>query len=105
VYAILYLRRHGELPMTPFGFRALEGPLARLDVDQVTAFGAALAGLSALDVLAGVWLWQGRRRGATQGLLTSPVALGLGIGFELPFLVLAVPFRVAILASRRASLR
>jgi hypothetical protein len=105
VYALWYLGRNGELPMTPWGFRALEGPLSRLGTEQSMAFGAALVGLCVLDSIAGIWLWQGRRRGATLGLATTPLALALGAGFDLPFLLWPVPVRAAVLLSRRAMLR
>jgi hypothetical protein len=104
-YALWYLGRNGELPMTPWGFRALEGPLSRLGTEQTMAFGAALVELCVLDSVAGVWLWQGRRHGATLGLATTPLALALGAGFDLPFLLWPVPVRAAVLLSQRARLR
>jgi hypothetical protein len=64
-----------------------------------------LVGLSVLDLLTGVWLWQGRRRGAWLGLATSPFALILGAGFALPFLLVAVPVRVALVLAGRRNLR
>lgn len=69
------------------------------------AFGAVLVGLCVLDTVAGIWLWQGRRQGATLGLATTPLALALGAGFDLPFLLWPVPVRAAVLLSRRATLR
>ena len=95
--------REGELPMTPFGFRSLAGgPFEGLTPEQFTALGWLLVGVCALDVVAGMWLWQGRRRGAALGLATSPFALVLGAGFALPFLLIGVPVRAAlVLAGRR----
>ena len=81
------LREHGELPMTPWGFRAFDGPFVRLGPEGVTALLWYLTGTCALDVVAGTWLWQGRRRGAVLGFATTPVQLGLGAGFLLPFLL------------------
>ena len=64
--ALASLARDGELPMTPWGFRALSGPFERLrHQKQFTALGLGLVGVCALDVVAGVWLWQGRERGRT----------------------------------------
>jgi hypothetical protein len=97
--------RDGELPMTPFGFRSLSGPFEQLGPDPFTALGWALVGVCALDVLAGIWLWQGRRRGACLGLATTPFALGLGVGFALPFLLLGAPIRAALVIAGRRSLR
>ena len=58
-----------------------------------------------LDVLAAFWLWQRRRRGAVLGLATTPLALGLGAGFALPFLLLGVPIRVGLVVAGRDALR
>lgn len=100
-----HLARHGELPMTPWGFRALAGPFEQLGPERFTALGWTLAGVCALDVMAGVWLWQGRRRGATLGLAMSPLALALAGGFALPFLIAPVPIRAALVLAGRRSLR
>jgi hypothetical protein len=98
--------RDGELPMTPWGFRSLAGgPFERLSPEQFRALGWVLVGVCAADVVAGIWLWQGRRRGAILGLATSPVALALGAGFALPFLLAGVPIRVALVVAGRRSLR
>ena len=103
--AIRALREHGELPMTPWGFRAFDGPFVRLGPEGVTALLWILTGTCALDVLAGTWLWQGRRRGAALGLATTPVQLSLGAGFLLPFLLGAIPLRLGFLALGRRDLR
>jgi hypothetical protein len=98
--------REGELPMTPWGFRSLAGgPFEALAPEQFTALGWALVGVCALDAVTGIWLWQGRRRGATLGLVTSPVALALAGGFALPFLLAGVPIRTALVLAGRRSLR
>lgn len=102
---LAHLTRTGELPMSPFGFRAFSGPFEQLGRDGFTALGWALVAVSALDVLAGVWLWQGRRRGAQLGLAATPIALTLGIGFALPFLLLLVPIRAALVLTRWRNLR
>jgi hypothetical protein len=88
--------------MTPFGFRAFSGPFENLGKGPFMALSAALAGVCALDVLAGIWLWRGRRRGATLGLVTTPLAFGLSLGFALPFQLVGIPIRAALaLAARR----
>jgi hypothetical protein len=97
--------RNGELPMSPFGFRSLSGPFEQLGPETFTALGWALVGTCALDLLAGAWLWQGRRRGAVVGLATSPVTFVLAAGFALPFLLAAVPIRAALILAGRRSLR
>jgi hypothetical protein len=104
--ALDHRRREGELPMTPWGFRALAGgPFEDLTPEQFTVLGSALVGVCALNVVAGMWLWQGQRRGAALGLATGPAALALGAGFALPFLLAGVPISVALVVGGRRSLR
>jgi hypothetical protein len=99
---LAYFVREGELPMTPWGFRSLSGPFEQLGREPFIALGLGLIGVCALDVVAGAWLWQGRRRGARLGLATTLPALALGAGFALPFLLAGVPIRAAlVLAGRR----
>lgn len=97
--------RDGELPMSPFGWRYLAGPFEQLGPDRFTALGWALVGVCALDLVAGIWLWQGERRGAMLGLATTPLALALGAGFALPFLLAGAPIRAALVLAGRRSLR
>jgi hypothetical protein len=101
-----YLGREGELPMTPWGFRSLAGgPFEGLPPEAFTVLGWTLVGVCALDIVAGIWLWQGRRRGAVLGLATTPLALALGAGFALPFLLAGVPIRAALVLAGRRTLR
>jgi hypothetical protein len=96
---LAHLARHDELPMTPLGFRALSGPFEGLGRGGFTALGWALVGCCTLDAIAGVWLWRGRRLGAQLGLATTPLTMALGLGFMLPFLLMALPIRVALTAA------
>jgi hypothetical protein len=105
VVTLAYLAREGELPMTPWGFRSMSGPFERLGPGAFTALGAALVGVCVLEGVAGAWLWQGRRRGARLGLASTPLALGLGAGFALPFLLLGAPIGAALIMAGRRSLR
>ena len=105
VVTLAYFARDGELPMSPLGWRYLAGPFEQLGPERFTALGWAMVGVCALDVVAGIWLWQGRRRGARLGLATTPLALGLGAGFALPFLLAGVPIRAALVLAGRRSLR
>jgi len=101
-----HLRRHGELPMTPWGFRSLAGgPFEQLSAEPFSALGSALVGVCALDVVAGAWLWQGQRRGLALGIATTPLTFGVGVGFALPFLLAGVPMRVAFALAGRGDLR
>jgi hypothetical protein len=103
--ALRHLVRTGELPMTPWGFRAFAGPFEQLGAEKFTALGWTLVGVCTLDVVAGVWLWQGKPRGAALGLATTPIAFGLAAGFALPFLLVPVPLRAALVLIGRRSLR
>jgi hypothetical protein len=98
-----HYRRTGELPMTPWGFRSFAGgPFEQLTPEQFTVLGWLLVGVCATDVVAGTLQLQGRRRGALLGLATDPIALVLGTGFALPFLLAGIPIRAAlVLAGRR----
>ena len=101
-FALRHLARTGVLPMTPWGFRAFSGPFERLGPGKFTALGWALVGVCTVDAVAGVWLWQGKAKGEAVGLATTPIALVLAAGFALPFLLVPVPLRAAlILVSRR----
>ena len=102
---LVYRARTGELPMTPWGFRAFSGPFERHAPRQFRALSWGLVGFCAADVLAGAWLWRGQQRGATLGLATTLPALVLGAGFALPFLLAGVPIRVAFVLAGRRTLR
>ena len=98
-----HLARHGELPLTPWDFRALAGLFEQLGPEPFAALGGILAGVCALDVVADVRLWQGRRRGAALGLAMSPLARALAGRFALRFLIAPVPIRAAfVLAGSRS---
>lgn len=105
VITLAYLARDGELPMTPWGFRSLSGPFEGLGPGPFIALGWALVGVCLMDAVAGIWLWQDRRRGGLLGLATTPLAFVLGVGFALPFLLVGVPIRVALVLAGRRSLR
>ena len=98
--ALAHRARTGELPMTPWGFRAFGGgPFDRLDPAAFAALGWVLVGVCAAETVAGTWLWRGKRRGAVLGLAMSAPALALGTGYLLPLLLLQIPMRVALVAS------
>jgi hypothetical protein len=100
------LHRGQELPMTPFGFRAVAGgPFDALPRPAFIALGWTLLATCLLDLLAGRWLLQGRRRGARLALLTSPLGFVLALGFALPFLLVGVPLRGVLLFVGRRGLR
>jgi hypothetical protein len=106
---LAYQERRGELPMTPFGWRLMGSTVPGMGADQLTPMGTALAwlliGVSAVDAATGRWLWQDRRRGRVVGLATTPVNIGLGLLFQVPFLLVVPPLRagLVIVGSRRRS--
>jgi hypothetical protein len=91
--------------MTPWGFRSLDGPLARIDTRTTMLAGAALVAVCAADVATAAGLWRGRRWAGRLGLATTPAAVVLGLGFELPFLLAGIPLRTALLAAAWRRLR
>jgi hypothetical protein len=105
VLTMAYLARDGQLPMTPWGFRSMSGPFEGLGPRGFTILGATLVGVCAVQMVAGAWLWEGRRRGARLALATTPLALGLGTGFALPFLLVGEPIGAALILVGRRSLR
>jgi hypothetical protein len=99
---LAHLARTGELPMTPWGFRALSGPFERLGPEAFTALGVAFAGICAIDVVAGTLTWRGDPRGARLAAATTIPGVALGLGFALPFYLASVPIRsVLLLRGRR----
>jgi hypothetical protein len=100
-----HIREHDELPMTPFGFRAFSGPFERLGWRVFTTLLGGFAALCAVDVVAGVLLWQGRRIGYALDMVTSVPSLALSAGFALPIMLIAIPFRVVLAFAGRRSLR
>jgi hypothetical protein len=98
--ALAYRARTGQLPMTPWGFRAFEGgPFDRVDPVMFAALGWALVGVCAADAVAGIWLLRGERRGAVLGLAMTPAALVLGTGYLLPLLLIPIPIRTSIVVA------
>jgi hypothetical protein len=104
-FVLWYLVRNGELPMTPFGFRSHSGPFEAVGQDGFVALGIAFLGACAVDVLAGAWLWGGRRRGAVLGVAATPVTLFFAAGFAFPFLLAAIPIRLVLTATAWPKLR
>ena len=95
-FALAHLARRGQLPMTPWGFRAFSGPFERLGTRGFTALGSILVVVGVLDAIAGIWLWQGSRRGALLALALTPLTSILAAGFALPLLLIPLPIRTLI---------
>ena len=99
---LVHFARNGELPMSPFGWRWMAGPVEQLGPVPFMALGWTL--VAVLDVVAGRWLWHGRRRGLQLGVATNACAFALGLGFALPALIVGVPLRAALVWAGRDSL-
>ena len=105
VVSLVHLARHGELPMTPFGFRALSGPFESLGNGWLSVLGCLFVALCAVETVAGWRMWMGRRRGVAIGLVTTPLAVVLGLGFDLPLYLASIPIRLILLALGRQDRR
>jgi len=103
-FVLAHLDRTGELPMT-FGFRSMAGPFVQLGPEAFKALAWSFVAVCAADVVAGIGLWRGRRWGVRLGLVTSPLTFALGLGFELPLVLIGVPIRVALVLAGRRGLR
>lgn len=101
---LVYFARNGELPMSPFGWRYMAGPVEQLGPLPFIALGWTLIAVCALDVVAGRWLWRGRRRGLQLGVATNAGAFALGLGFALPLLIVGVPLRAVLAWAGRGGL-
>lgn len=101
---LVYFARNGELPMSPFGWRYMSGPAEQLGPMPFMALGWTLVAVCVLDVVAGRWLWQGRRRGLQLGIATNASAFVLGLAFALPLLIVGVPLRAVLAWASRGGL-
>lgn len=101
---LVYYARNGELPMSPFGWRYMAGPVEQLGPLPFIALGWILVAVCVLDVVAGRWLWQGRRRALQLAVATNACALALGLGFGLPLLIVGVPLRAVLAWASRGGL-
>ncbi len=61
--------------------------------------------MNVLEVLAGYWLWNARKRGAKLALVLFPAGMIFWIGYALPIMVVIGPLRVFLLARGWKTLR
>ena len=106
---LAYDALRGELPMTPFGWRVMGGPFEQIGTERLTPLGQGLAlalvGTAIVDMVAAIWLRQGRRRGGRLALATTPISLALGIAFVVPFLLVVPPLRAILVVAGWRGLR
>src|SRR4029079_13747133 len=84
----------GELPMTPWGFRAMSGPFERLGPARFTACAWAFGAVCGGEVTAGVLIWRGDARGRRLAVALTPPGVVLGLGFALPIYLASIPLRI-----------
>jgi hypothetical protein len=99
--AVEHLDRTGELPMTPWGFRAYSGPFESLGPERFKVLAWAFALVCLADVIAGVLTWRGDRRGPRLAAVTTPPATILGLGFALPIYLASIGLRSVLLVLGR----
>jgi hypothetical protein len=87
------------------GLPALSGPFERLGIERVVRLGWVFVGLSSLEVLAGMLLWQRRRSGAWLSMSLLPAAAVFWVGFALPGPPLVAILRIQQLWVGRQALR
>jgi hypothetical protein len=92
-WTLVTMARERQIQTGPFGIRSLAGgPFEQLGIDWMVGLGWVYVGLSVLEVLAGVLLWQRRRGGAWLGVgLILPLTV-FWVGFALPFHLWWRPF-------------
>jgi len=87
------------------GLPALSGPFERLGIDRMVGLGWAYVGLSVVEVLAGILLWQRRRGGAWLSVALIAPSIVLWVGFALPLPPLVAALRLTLLWAGRRAIR
>lgn len=100
-WAVGNLDRTGELPMTPWGFRAYSGPFESLGAVRFKVLAWAFAVVCVCDVAAGLLTWRGDRRGPQLAAVATPPGTVLGLGFALPIYLASIVLRSILLVAGR----
>jgi hypothetical protein len=101
----LHMIRTGTRPLV-FGIHALEGPwTAVYDHQAIVVLHAIFLALTAVELLAGYWLWKFARKGAVLGLALQPLEAIFWYGFALPIPPLMGLLKMVLLASGWKRLR
>ncbi len=104
-YAVVYAAINSDLPIM-FGIPAGSGRIYdAFGLDAVIVALALLAAVQVLGILAGVWLWRSRRRGAVLGTITIAVGPVFWYGFGLPFPPWIAVLQLGLMAAGWRSLR
>jgi hypothetical protein len=101
----LYALQTRNLPVV-FGIEMLAGPTNdRFGLNAMLATTVAWGVVNLLEILAGYWLWQSRRRGGMLGLVLFPLGLIFWLGYALPIMAVVGPLRVLLIAKEWGALR
>jgi hypothetical protein len=103
--AIAYMVQSRTLPVV-FGIPLMGSTFSeRLGIDFTIRAAVVFTVVSALEALAGYWLWKSDRRGGRLGLVLLPVAVFFWILFEIPAGIIVGPARLVALALGWKTLR
>jgi hypothetical protein len=102
---VFYVLRNGVLPVL-FGIDMLAGPFSvRFGIEGVPLAIAMWSVVNLLEVVAGYWLWKGRKQGGKLALMLLPAGAMFWIGYALPVMIVVGPLRVFLLAIGWKTLR
>jgi len=105
LYVVPYMAINRELP-NMFGIPAGSGRIYdAFGLDAAILALALNAAVQALSILAGVWLWKSRRRGAVLGAITVAVGPVFWYGFGLLFPPWIAVLQLGLMATGWRSLR
>jgi hypothetical protein len=100
----LYVMRTRNLPVV-FGIEMLAGPISeRFGPDATLAAAVPWCVVNMLEMLAGAWLWQSRKRGGVLGLVLFPLGLVFWLGYALPIMAVVGPLRVLLIVKKWGAL-
>ena len=106
-FILIYIIRNGTGPIA-FGIEFLHGSTLIWNLWGFNAglvLGLALGIVSALEAVAGFWLWRSLIKGGKLGIALLPVDLFFAIGFAIPILYIVPPLRSILLVAGWRSLR
>ena len=105
-FVLAYIIRNGTGP-TAFGIEFLHGNTLIWNLWGFNAglvLGLALGIVSALEAVAGFWLWRSLIKGGKLGIALLPVDIFFAYGFAIPILFIVPPVRSILLVAGWMSL-
>jgi hypothetical protein len=98
---LAYVAYYRAAPVLPLIGDVLDGttPIGIAGgLNAVLVLGVPLVAVSALDVLAGFWLWRSTKRGGKLGIAIQPLNLFFAYGFGIPGLFVLAPLWLLLIA-------